>query len=317
MKWIVIITTLFALSASNCFADEDMPVGDTSPSSWLGSSETAAPSAAKTRSKKSSAKPSEKNTDFAPAQDLLLSAMSLIGVKYTWGGNTPESGLDCSGFIRYVFQNSMNMTLPRTAVEMANTGKTIDKTELKPGDLVFFNTLGRTFSHVGIYLGDNRFIHSPRAGRSVEVANMGQSYWTKRFTGARRIADGGADGLNVNAMLANSSNEARRVSTSSRVVNTAAASTRTECKKVTTGKGKNRKTVTKCAQVKVSNKPTSTSKPVRNTRSAQVKPASSRKPVAKSSAKKTSTKAKNSATKSSTKKASSQTKTKAKTTAKK
>jgi cell wall-associated NlpC family hydrolase len=292
MKWIVIITTLFALTAANSFADEDMPVGDTSPSAWLGSGDTPAPSPAKARPKKPATRATEKPTDYTPAQDLLLSAMSLIGVKYTWGGNTPESGLDCSGFIRYVFQNSMNMTLPRTAVEMAQAGKTIDKTELKPGDLVFFNTLGRTFSHVGIYLGDNRFIHSPRAGRSVEVANMGQNYWTSRFTGARRIADGGSDGLNINAMLANSSNEAKRVSSSSRVVNTAAASTRTECKKVTTGKGKNKKTVTKCTRVSVSNKPAIAAKPGKTTRTAKAKTSSTRKSAVKSPAKKNTSQAK-------------------------
>ena len=287
MKWIVIITTLFALSAANSFADEDMPIGDTSPSAWLGgtNASTATPPPSKARSKKTPERAAVKPTDYTPAQDLLLSAMSLIGVKYTWGGNTPESGLDCSGFIRYVFQNSMNMTLPRTAVEMAQTGKTIDKTELKPGDLVFFNTLGRTFSHVGIYLGDNRFIHSPRAGRSVEVANMGQNYWTSRFTGARRIADGGSDGLNVNAMLANSSNEAKLVARSSRVANTATPSSRTECKKVTTGKGQKRKTVTKCTRVSGSAE-TRLAKPAKTTRGAKVKPKSTRQVAAKPSAKK-------------------------------
>ncbi|MBM5570334.1 peptidoglycan endopeptidase [Deefgea chitinilytica] len=288
-----------------------MPIGDTSPSAWLGSGDAAAPTTAKTRAKKTAARPTDKTTDYTPAQDLLLSAMSLIGVKYTWGGNTPESGLDCSGFIRYVFQNSMNMTLPRTAVEMAQTGKTIDKTELKPGDLVFFNTLGRTFSHVGIYLGDNRFIHSPRAGRSVEVANMGQSYWTSRFTGARRIADSGAEGLNVNAMLANSSNEARRVSTSSRVVNTATASSRTECKKVITGKGKNKKTAMKCAQVKINNADTN-AKPAKASRGAKATTSSARKTAAKAPAKKSVSQAPKTPNKPNTK-----SKTPAKNTAKK
>jgi cell wall-associated NlpC family hydrolase len=312
MKWIVIITTLFALTAANSFADEDMPIGDTSPSAWLGSGDAPTPNAAKNkaRPKKTAERSTDKATDYTPAQDLLLSAMSLIGVKYTWGGNTPESGLDCSGFIRYVFQNSMNMTLPRTAVEMAQTGKTIDKTELKPGDLVFFNTLGRTFSHVGIYLGDNRFIHSPRAGRSVEVANMGQSYWTNRFTGARRIADGGSEGLNINAMLANSSNEAKRVSSSSSVINTPAASSRTECKKVTTGKGKNRKTVTQCTRVKVSNKPAVADQPSKSARGA--KATSTRKTAAKSPTKKGTTQVKKAPVKPSSK-----SKTPTKTSAKK
>jgi cell wall-associated NlpC family hydrolase len=299
MKWIVILTTLFALSAPNSYADEDMPIGDTSQASLWGNADASPAAKAKARVKKPVDRPTDKSTDYAPAQDLLLSAMSLIGVKYTWGGNTPESGLDCSGFIRYVFQNSMNMTLPRTAFEMAQTGKTIDKTELKPGDLVFFNTLGRTFSHVGIYLGDNRFIHSPRAGRSVEVANMGQSYWTTRFTGARRIADGGSDGLNINAMLANSSNESRRVSASASVNNITGTATRSECKKVTTGKGKKRKTVMQCTRVsstpeKVSKSSSSakSSKAAASSRSSKAskntKKASAKTPANKTPAKNTS-----------------------------
>lgn len=139
--------------------------------------------------------------DYAPAQDLLLSAMGLIGVKYKWGGNTPESGLDCSGFVRYVFQNSLNIVLPRTALNMSQMGDTIEKDELKPGDLVFFNTLKRQFSHVGIYLGDNRFIHAPRKGRSIEVANMGDNYWTQRFNGARRMSELDHETLDLDALL--------------------------------------------------------------------------------------------------------------------
>ncbi|MCB5195278.1 NlpC/P60 family protein [Deefgea salmonis] len=274
MKWIIILTTLLSLSAQSVYADEEMPIGEVAtPSSWASKPSGNSASRAK-RNKKPTDKQTEKQADYTPAQDLLLSAMSLIGVKYTWGGNTPESGLDCSGFIRYVFQNSMNLTLPRTAFEMAQKGKTIDKSELKPGDLVFFNTLGRTFSHVGIYLGDNRFIHSPRAGRSVEVANMGINYWTTRFTGARRIADtGNTDGLNVNAMLAASSNENKR----SAVATTAVSSgSKRVCKKVVTGKGKNKKTVTQCATV--SSKPSTAQ--VRTTK-AQKSTVASRKPSSK------------------------------------
>ncbi|MDR3414166.1 MAG: C40 family peptidase [Formivibrio sp.] len=142
-------------------------------------------------------------TDYAPAQDLLLSAMSLIGVKYKWGGNTPESGLDCSGFIRYVFQNALNIALPRTALGMSRTGDPIDKDELKPGDLVFFNTLKRRFSHVGIYLGDNRFIHSPRTGSHIEVSNLDDKYWTSRFDGARRMSELDNENIDVQALLQN------------------------------------------------------------------------------------------------------------------
>ena len=124
------------------------------------------------------------------AGDLLLQAMSLIGVAYRFGGSNPESGLDCSGFIQYVFKKSLRVTLPRTAAGMAQVGREIDRDELKAGDLVFFNTRGFRYSHVGIYLGNNKFIHAPRTGKNIEVANMSQSYWTGRYNGARRVSRG-------------------------------------------------------------------------------------------------------------------------------
>lgn len=122
--------------------------------------------------------------------DLLLQAMSLLGVAYRFGGNSPESGLDCSGFIQYVFKKSLHVNLPRTAAEMAQVGREIGQDELKPGDLVFFNTRGFRYSHVGIYLGNSKFIHSPRTGKNIQVANMSQSYWVSRYNGARRVTRG-------------------------------------------------------------------------------------------------------------------------------
>ena len=119
--------------------------------------------------------------------DVLLSALGLIGVRYTFGGNTPDSGFDCSGFVRYVFQQSMGIALPRSAAEISRVGDQISETDLQPGDLVFYNTMSRAFSHVGIYMGNGKFIHSPRTGKSVQVVSMRDSYWEKRFNGARRI----------------------------------------------------------------------------------------------------------------------------------
>ena len=121
------------------------------------------------------------------AGDVLMNAMGLLGVPYVFGGNSPSSGLDCSGFIKYVFQKSMNVNLPRTAAAMAKTGQSIDKDNLKPGDLVFFNTRGFANSHVGLYIGNNKFMHAPRTGKTVEVANMSTKYWTSKYNGARRI----------------------------------------------------------------------------------------------------------------------------------
>jgi len=121
------------------------------------------------------------------ASDLTVKAMDFMGIRYKRGGNTPENGLDCSGFVRLVFKDAVGETLPRTAAEISRVGENVDQKDLQPGDLVFYNTLKRGFSHVGIYLGDNKFIHSPSAGGQVRVESMDLAYWKKRFNGARRI----------------------------------------------------------------------------------------------------------------------------------
>ncbi len=122
------------------------------------------------------------------ASNLVLSAMNFLGVRYRRGGTSAEQGFDCSGFTRYVFENSVGLVLPRRADQQArNAGLTdIKKEELRPGDLVFFNTMRKAFSHVGIYVGEGKFIHAPRAGGEVRVEDMRAAYWTKRFNGARR-----------------------------------------------------------------------------------------------------------------------------------
>lgn len=122
------------------------------------------------------------------AAELVISAMEFLGVPYRLGGNSAEEGFDCSGFTRHVFENSLGLILPRRAAEQAHAPElvNVDRSELKPGDLVFFNTLRRTFSHVGIYIGDNKFIHAPRTGAHVRIEDMRLSYWQKRFDGARR-----------------------------------------------------------------------------------------------------------------------------------
>lgn len=123
------------------------------------------------------------------AKDLVLKGLELVGINYRRGGTDPDSGLDCSGFVQVVFRDAIGMLLPRTAKEQSNVGSKVDKSELRPGDLVFFNTMRRAFSHVGIYLGDNRFMHAPRSGAEVRVEDMSQSYWVKRYNGARRIVE--------------------------------------------------------------------------------------------------------------------------------
>ena len=112
--------------------------------------------------------------------------MGFLGVPYRRGG-TDDNGFDCSGFVRSMYEQTLGKVLPRSAREQADATEKIDKKDLQPGDLVFFNTMRQTFSHVGIYVGDNKFIHSPRPGKQVKVEDMRQSYWLSRFTGARRV----------------------------------------------------------------------------------------------------------------------------------
>lgn len=122
-----------------------------------------------------------------PTEEALIYALSLIGVKYRYGGNTAETGFDCSGFIRHIFSETLALTLPRSSYAMSKLGERIEQDNLQPGDLVFYNTLKRSFSHVGLYLGDGRFVHAPSRGKTVEIVDMDDTYWRRRFNGARRL----------------------------------------------------------------------------------------------------------------------------------
>ena len=128
----------------------------------------------------------------ATAQDAIDQAMDLLGIRYRRGGSSPEAGFDCSGFVSHVFREGLGLVLPRSSKEMSKSGEEIGKDELRPGDLVFFNTMNRAFSHVGIYLGNNRFLHSPATGGVVRVENMDITYWRKRFNGGRRLIEAAA-----------------------------------------------------------------------------------------------------------------------------
>ena len=121
------------------------------------------------------------------ASSIVFNSMGFMGVPYVRGGNSAEGGFDCSGFVRAMYEQSLGLLLPRRANEQAAATERIEKSDLQPGDLVFFNTMRRAFSHVGIYVGDGKFIHSPRTGSEVRVEDMRQSYWQRRFDGARRV----------------------------------------------------------------------------------------------------------------------------------
>jgi cell wall-associated NlpC family hydrolase len=121
------------------------------------------------------------------ASELVVAAMGFLGVPYKRGGNHFEQGLDCSGFVRVIYEQTVGLVLPRRSAEQAAATQPIDKADLQPGDLVFFNTLKSAFSHVGIYVGDNKFIHAPRSGAVIRVEDMSVPYWRQRFDGARRV----------------------------------------------------------------------------------------------------------------------------------
>lgn len=119
--------------------------------------------------------------------EVALYAMSLADTPYRYGGNSVENGFDCSGFVQHVYLNTMGTRLPRTSAEMSRIGLNLETGQLRPGDLVFFNTRKKPFSHVGIYVGDERFVHSPSSGRAIMVSSMREDYWRSRYNGARRV----------------------------------------------------------------------------------------------------------------------------------
>ncbi|MCA8255546.1 C40 family peptidase [Burkholderia sp. AU31624] len=121
-------------------------------------------------------------------EEISIQAMSLVGVPYRWGGNTPTSGFDCSGLVRYVIGRAADVNLPRTTADMSGRGVSIEPDQIAPGDLIFFNTTGRPHSHVGIYVGKLRFVNAPSTGGTVRLDYLTNPYWAKRFDGIRRVA---------------------------------------------------------------------------------------------------------------------------------
>jgi len=118
---------------------------------------------------------------------LVGNALGFLGVPYRRGGNSAETGFDCSGFVRAMYDQTVGLVLPRRAAEQAAVTQPVANADMKPGDLVFFNTMRRAFSHVGIYVGEGKFIHSPKPGAQVRVESLSGSYWQRRFQGARRV----------------------------------------------------------------------------------------------------------------------------------
>ncbi len=131
----------------------------------------------------------ETNEGDGRIQRLIKRGLALLGTPYRWGGTTPENGFDCSGLVGYVYRNTLGIELPRISRDMANVGELVrDRDALQQGDLVFFSRRGARVDHVGLYLGDGKFLHAPRTGKDVEVTTLASGYWSHRFLKARRVA---------------------------------------------------------------------------------------------------------------------------------
>lgn len=131
-----------------------------------------------------------KGTNYVPGEvnnPLAAHALSQLGIRYRFGGKSPDTGFDCSGLVGYSAQQSLGLKLPPRADDIAKLGNNVPRSDLQVGDLVFFNTMGQRYSHVGVYIGDSKFVHSPARGGVVRVEDMNERYWTTRFTGARRL----------------------------------------------------------------------------------------------------------------------------------
>lgn len=127
----------------------------------------------------------ETSQDFRLAA--ALQALFTVGARYHYGGNSPETGFDCSGLVTHVYERAWGIAVPRGTEEQHRAGHAVRRADLEPGDLVFYNTRNRPFSHVGIYLGDGNFVHAPRPGQRVRIESVDNPYWRARFNGARRL----------------------------------------------------------------------------------------------------------------------------------
>ena len=143
--------------------------------------------AARGQSIRMSPVPNDFNTVTDRSTELVMHALSSLGTPYRLGGTSAKEGFDCSGLVLSTYKNSLGLKLPRTAAQQAAVTQKISRKELKPGDLVFFNTMRRKYSHVGIYMGEGKFIHAPRTGAFVRIESMNVPYWQKRFNGAHRV----------------------------------------------------------------------------------------------------------------------------------
>lgn len=125
--------------------------------------------------------------DRKKATDVIMTAFGLIDIGYRFGGANPDAGLDCSGLVIYVYERATGLKLPHNAAQIADVTRPIERHALQPADLVFFNTQNRSFSHVGLYIGDNRFVHAPNSRAKVKVSSLDDRYYAAHYEAARSV----------------------------------------------------------------------------------------------------------------------------------
>ena len=126
----------------------------------------------------------------AERSEALLQALLALGMDYKYGGKSPATGFDCSGLVAHIYKEAWGIRLPPNAMGQSEVGVPVAVSELQAGDLVFYDTMKRPYSHVGIYMGDGKFVHAPKSGAQVRIESLRSSYWSQRFNGARRIDPG-------------------------------------------------------------------------------------------------------------------------------
>lgn len=184
-RWLCVVVAILSLQLSGCATNGGDSFGSSvmnAPYDWRTSND---PIGALLARQKGSTPKNYK--DIRIDHPLAAQAMSHLGISYRYGGKSPDTGFDCSGLVLYSAQQSLGLKLPPRADDQAQLGNYVRREDLKVGDLVFFNTMGRRYSHVGVYIGDDLFVHSPAKGGVVRVENMNMRYWDKRYTGARRL----------------------------------------------------------------------------------------------------------------------------------
>lgn len=192
----ILLCCALLASTSSVVAEPDDPLGQLLRQRQLDNQQNQVTTPSPTPTTHFNVQPSTRSTEqfssapaannYGDANTLVSSAMGFIGVAYRFGGTTPR-GFDCSGFMQYVFRKAFAVNLPRTAAQQAGVGVHVSRSNLQPGDMVFFRTAGRRISHVGMYVSGNRMIHAPRTGKRIEITSLGNKYWSARYATARRV----------------------------------------------------------------------------------------------------------------------------------